>query len=97
MEYIYSILERGRLAALSGDRFLAQPVLLDVGAEAWRAKEAKASDDFADAWGPAAERGPAWEAVTAADYLQGGADILIMRHPTAIGAVRKAVRALMGG
>ncbi len=96
MEYIYSILERGRLAALSGDGFLAQPVILDIGAEAWRAKEAKAGDEFTDAWGPAAERGPAWEVVTATSYLQAGADILVMRHPKAIETVRKAVRALDG-
>ena len=97
MEYIYSILERGRLAALSGDEFLAQPVILDVGAEAWRAKEAKAGDDIAETWGPAAKRGPVWEAVTATNYLQGGADILVMRHPTAIETVRRAIRALVGG
>ena len=41
MEYVYSILERGRLAALAGDRLMAQPVILDVGYEAWRSKEAR--------------------------------------------------------
>ena len=96
MEYIYSILERGRLAALSGDEYLAQPVILDIGAEAWRAKEAKAGDEFADIWGPAAERGPVWEAVTATNYLQAGADILVMRHPKAIETVCKTIRALLG-
>jgi len=97
MEYIYSILERGRLAALSGDRLLAQPVILDVGYEAWRAKEAKAGDEFADVWGPAQDRGPAWEAVTAAALLQGGADLLVMCHPKAVETVRNAIRELMGG
>ena len=96
MEYVYSILERGRLAALSGDKLMAQPVILDVGYEAWRAKEAKAGDEFAEAWGPAAERGPAWETLTATNLLQGGADLLIMRHPKAIEAVRKTVAALVG-
>ncbi|MHC4251299.1 MAG: CO dehydrogenase/acetyl-CoA synthase subunit delta [Planctomycetota bacterium] len=96
MEYVYSILERGRLAALSGDKLMAQPVILDVGYEAWRAKEAKAGDEFADAWGPAAERGPAWETLTATNLLQGGADLLVMRHPKAIEAVRKTVAALVG-
>jgi acetyl-CoA decarbonylase/synthase complex subunit delta len=96
MEYIYSILERGRLAALSGDRLLAQPVILDVGYEAWRAKEAKAGDEFADVWGPAAQRGPAWEAVTATNLLQAGADLLVMCHPTAVGLVRNAMGQLLG-
>ena len=95
MEYVYSILERGRLAALSGDRLMAQPVILDVGYEAWRAKEARATDGDADAWGPIAQRGPAWEAITATSLLQGGADLLVMRHPDAMAAVRSAVQQLV--
>ncbi len=97
MEYIYSILERGRLAALSGDTLMAQPVLLDVGYEAWRAKEARSGDEVAEAaWGPAAKRGPTWEAITATDLLQGGADLLIMRHPKAVEAVRNTAKQLIG-
>ena len=96
MEYVYSILERGRLAALSGDRLMAQPVILDIGYEAWRAKEARATDGDADAWGPIAQRGPAWEAITAATLLQGGADLLVMRHPNAMAAVRSVARQLVG-
>jgi acetyl-CoA decarbonylase/synthase complex subunit delta len=97
MEYIYSILERGRLAALSGDKLMAQPVLLDVGHEAWRAKEARSGDEVADVWGPANQRGPTWEAVTATDLLQGGADLLLMRHPKAMEIVRNATGQLIGG
>lgn len=97
MEYIYSILERGRLAGLSGDKLMGQPVLLDVGYEAWRAKEARAGDEMAEAWGPIADRGPAWEAVTGADLLQGGCDLLILRHPKAMEAVRNASKQLVGG
>jgi acetyl-CoA decarbonylase/synthase complex subunit delta len=96
MEYIYSILERGRLAALSGDRLLAQPVILDVGYEAWRAKEAKAGDQLADVWGLAQQRGPAWEAVTATTLLRGGADLLVMCHPKAAETVRNLVSQLVG-
>jgi len=96
MEYIYSILERGRLAGLSGDTLMGQPVLLDVGYEAWRAKEARSGDEFAPLWGPAAERGPAWEAVTATDLLQGGADLLLMRHPKAMEVVRNTIGQLVG-
>lgn len=96
MEYIYSILERGRLAALSGDKLIAQPVLLDVGLEAWRAKEARSGAEVAEIWGPPELRGPAWEATTATDLLQGGCDLLIMRHPKAMETVRKAVAELVG-
>jgi len=94
MEYIYSILERGRLAALSGDKLMAPPVILDVGHEAWRAKEARSGNE---AWGPAGLRGPAWEATTATDLLQGGADLLVMRHPQAMEVVRNTVNQLVGG
>jgi acetyl-CoA decarbonylase/synthase complex subunit delta len=97
MEYIYSILERGRLAALSGDRLMAQPVILDVGYEAWRVKEARSSDEAAPLWGPLSFRGPAWEAVTATNLLQGGADLLVLRHPQAVQAVRGAISQLVEG
>jgi len=96
MEYIYSILERSRLAALSGDKLIMQPVILDAGFEAWRAKEAKSGDEAADAWGPAAHRGPAWEAVTATDLLQGGCDLLVLCHPTAMETVRRTINQLIG-
>lgn len=94
MEWIYSILERGRLAALSGDRLMAQPVILDVGYEAWRSKEARSDDETVPDWGPIELRGPAWEAATAAALIQGGADLLALRHPRALETVRRAVTAL---
>ena len=51
IEYTYSIMERIRLAALDGDRMLAMPMLADVGADSWRAKEAKAKRTDFPAWG----------------------------------------------
>ncbi len=98
MEYVYSIMERARLAALSGDKLMQMPVVVDVGHEAWRTKEAKApdSEEAAAGWGPAAERGPAWEITTATNLLQAGTDLIIMRHPKAIEVVKKAIDALRG-
>ncbi|MFQ5862127.1 MAG: CO dehydrogenase/acetyl-CoA synthase subunit delta [Candidatus Brocadiales bacterium] len=91
MEYVYSIQERERLAALSGDKWLALPVLTNVGHESWRAKEAKAGDKEAPGWGLARERGPLWEAVTAITLLQSGVDIIRMLHPTAVKSVKKYI------
>jgi acetyl-CoA decarbonylase/synthase complex subunit delta len=95
LEYTYSIMERGRLAALAGDKMMAMPVLCDVGFESARAKEAKATDEEAPRWGPAKERGPLWEAITAVSFLQAGADILLLRHPKAAEVVRSTLDKLM--
>jgi acetyl-CoA decarbonylase/synthase complex subunit delta len=86
IEYAYSIQERQRLAALSGDKMMAMPVICDVGYESWRAKEAKLTE--APGWGDAADRGPMWEATTAICLLQAGADIIRMRHPKAVAIVK---------
>ena len=95
IEYAYSIQERGRLAALTGDKMMSPPVVCQVGQEAWRAKEAKATSEEAPHWGPAEDRGPMWEAMTAITLLQAGSDLLIMRHPKAVAIVNKTVDALM--
>ena len=84
LEYVYSIMVRSRLAALTGDKLLQQPVLCTVGFEAWRAKEARGSDEEVPGFGPAEKRGPLWEAATATNLFQAGADIFVMRHPEAI-------------
>ncbi|MFC1782365.1 acetyl-CoA decarbonylase/synthase complex subunit delta [Planctomycetota bacterium] len=89
IEYIYSIQERQRLAALGGDKMMSQPAICDVGYEAWRAKEAKLVD--APEWGEAADRGPMWEAATAVCLLQSGVDIIRMRHPQAVQTVKSFI------
>ena len=94
LEYVYSIQERERVAALSGDKMMAMPTICDVGGEAWRAKEAKTPDADAPNWGPQDERGPMWEAITAVALLQTGADIIRMRHPKAIAVVQDYIERL---
>ena len=86
MEYVYSIMERGRLAAFIGDKMLATPFILFVGSEAWKVKEAKESD------GP---QGVSWEMVTAVSMLQAGADILVMRHPEAAKNISRYIEIVM--
>jgi acetyl-CoA decarbonylase/synthase complex subunit delta len=95
MEYAYSIQERGRLAALTGDKMLSLPVICQVGSEVCRVKEAKAPLEEQPKWGPLEERSPMWEAMTASTLLMGGADILIMRHPKAVDIVKKMINELM--
>jgi len=95
IEYVYSIQERGRMAGLSGDKLLTQPIICEVGFEAWRAKEAKAppfdcvTDETRGQWGVM------WEAATAMVLLQAGAELLVMRHPQAIEFVRKGLDRLI--
>ncbi|MCF6159494.1 MAG: acetyl-CoA decarbonylase/synthase complex subunit delta [wastewater metagenome] len=91
LEYTYSIQERERLAALTGDKMMSMPVICDVGHEAWRAKEAKSSDSDVPQWGSKEERGPLWEAITAVTLLQSGADIIRMSHPRAVATVKKCI------
>jgi len=81
LEYAYSIMERARLAALSGDKTLATPFICFVGQEAWRAKEAKVNP----------EQGIIWETITASSLIQSGADLLVMRHPLAAEKVTKYI------
>ena len=95
IEYAYSIMERGRLAALGGDRMLSSPVICRVGTEVWRVKEAKASQEEQPHWGPVKERGPMWEAMTASTLFMSGADIMLMRHPKAVEIIRKMINELM--
>jgi acetyl-CoA decarbonylase/synthase complex subunit delta len=91
IEYVYSIQERGRLAGLSGDPLLAQPVLCDVGLETWRAKEAR-MPPFAEESVEARDlSGAMWEAATAAVLLQAGAELLVMRHPHAVDCIKKVI------
>ena len=55
LEYTYSVMERLRLAALMGDAMTQQPMICQVGEEAWRQKEARAADGVPDGWGDLAD------------------------------------------
>jgi acetyl-CoA decarbonylase/synthase complex subunit delta len=94
-DYVYTILERARIAGLKGDNLMAMPQLCDVGGEVWRIKEAQVDDDILPGWGKLEKRGPAWEATCAAVYLQAGADILVMAHPEAIKNVQYTIEKLI--
>lgn len=85
LEYAYSIMERARLAALSGDKSISSPFICFVGQESWRAKEARDES----------KPGIIWETITATALLQAGAGLLVMRHPKAIENVNKHIDSLM--
>jgi acetyl-CoA decarbonylase/synthase, CODH/ACS complex subunit delta len=96
MEYTYSVMERIRLAALTQNDLTMQPPMLgDVGMYVWKIKETQAPESDLPQWGPAEERGIAWEAVTATALLISGAELLIMRHPKAVEAVEKTIEELI--
>lgn len=86
MEYVYSIMERGRLAAFMGDRLLAMPFIVFVGAETWRTKEAR---EFGKV------QGINWEITTAVSLIQAGADLVVMRHPDAAKSVKRYIDRIM--
>jgi acetyl-CoA decarbonylase/synthase complex subunit delta len=95
LEYSYSVMERIRLAALGGDATLQQPLVLTVGYEAWRAKEARTNEDVPAEWGDWKQRALLWEANTSVTLLGTGADILVLRHPESIPLVRRVIDKLM--
>jgi len=94
-DYVYTILERARIAGLKGDALMASPQICDVAGETYRVKEAVADEDVLPGWGSLAKRGAMWEAVCAGGYLQAGADILIMAHPQAIKCIKDSIAKLL--
>ncbi|HPL29855.1 MAG TPA: acetyl-CoA decarbonylase/synthase complex subunit delta, partial [Anaerolineae bacterium] len=97
LEYTYSVMERLRLAALTGDSMTQQPIICTVGEEAWRTKEAKVNTGVPAAWGDWKTRSVLWEVLTATTLIEAGADIVVLRHPESIAPVAKAIAGLMAG
>jgi acetyl-CoA decarbonylase/synthase complex subunit delta len=95
IEYGYSVMERLRLAALQGDAMTQQPMIVVVGAEAWKTKEAKVGADVPEAWGAWTDRAILWETLTAVTLIESGADIVVLRHPESVARVHQAITALM--
>lgn len=92
LEYVYSVMERLRLAALTqNDAMTQMPMISNLGREVWKAKEVKVSTEEEPAWGDAEKRGILWEALTAVSLLVAGSDILVMRHPEAMKLARQFI------
>ena len=97
IEYGYSVMERLRLAALTGDSMTQQPMMVTPGEEAWKVKEAKVGEGVPTEWGDWEKRALEWEAVTATSLVHSGADIDVLRHPETLKRVRAVVDALTQG
>ena len=91
LEYCYSVMERIRMTALAGDDGLTFPMIVSVGQEAWKAKEANAPESAFPAWGDLARRAVLWEVQTAMPLILSGADIVILYHPDSLAAIRRNV------
>lgn len=97
LEYTYSVMERLKLAALTGDGMTQQPMIVTVGTEAWRAKEARVNEGVPEEWGDWHRRAVLWEAITATALLESGANIVVLRHPETVARVKKTIGKLMAG
>ncbi len=96
LEYTYSVMERLRIAALTGDKMTQLPFICTAGLESWRQKESKVNEGVPEAWGDLDERSVAWEMLTATALLMAGADILVLRHPETIRRTVHLIDRLMG-
>jgi acetyl-CoA decarbonylase/synthase, CODH/ACS complex subunit delta len=95
LEYTYSVMERLRLAALTGDGMTQQPMICYAGEESWRQKEARVGEGVPAEWGNWQHRGVIWETTTATSLLESGADILVVRHPETLRLVKQTIDKLM--
>ncbi|MCL1794359.1 MAG: acetyl-CoA decarbonylase/synthase complex subunit delta, partial [Oscillospiraceae bacterium] len=95
IEYTYSVMERIRQTGLGGDNMLRNPMIVSVGQECMKIKEAKAPEKDFPNWGDAAKRAMYWETATAQTLLYAGADILIMYSPEAAKTTKETILKLM--
>ncbi|MBN1484704.1 MAG: acetyl-CoA decarbonylase/synthase complex subunit delta [Chloroflexia bacterium] len=95
LEYTYSVMERLRIAALTGDRMTMLPFICIAGYESWRQKESKVDEGVPEAWGDFRQRAITWELHTAMSLLLAGADILLLRHPESIQRTVRTIDQLM--
>jgi CO dehydrogenase/acetyl-CoA synthase delta subunit (corrinoid Fe-S protein) len=91
LEYTYSVIERLRIACLTGDEMTSAPVICTVGEESWRQKESKAVEGISPSWGVHEERAATWESLTATALITAGANIVVLRHPKTVELVNQLV------
>lgn len=96
IEYCYSAMERLKIAALMQDDKMTQmPVINNIAPEVWKVKEVKESEKKYPQWGNQEERGINWETISCMSLLLSGANILVMRHPTAVKLIKEIIAELL--
>jgi acetyl-CoA decarbonylase/synthase complex subunit delta len=91
LEYTYSVIERLRIACLTGDEMTSPPIICTAGEESWRQKESKVTGGVPPSWGAHEERAVTWELLTATSLITAGANIVVLRHPKTVELVKQAL------
>lgn len=90
LDYGYSIVEKIKLAAFDGDEMLNMPIIVFIGEESYRAKEAK-SDTFDKNWGSFENRSVMWEISGAVSMISAGANIVVLQNPKSVKVLKGLV------
>ena len=93
VEYSFSVIERIRLAALSGDKTIQMPMVCDASI----GNNYREAYEPSDVWGTPNTRNILWEGVTAMSSMVGGADLVIVRCPSTVKYLNGMLDRLMGG
>ncbi len=95
LEYTYSVMERIRTSAFTGDPMLAMPMMVNTGFEVSKVKESRAPRKDFPLWGDEEEREALLEIATSMCYLNSGADLLIVYHPLAARTLKRKIDEMM--
>ncbi|MGB8886398.1 MAG: acetyl-CoA decarbonylase/synthase complex subunit alpha/beta [Candidatus Korobacteraceae bacterium] len=91
LEYTYSVMERIRSSAFTGDPMLAMPMIVNTGFEVSKVKESRAPRADYPLWGSEDEREALLEIATSACYLNAGADLVVVYHPLAARTLKRKI------
>jgi acetyl-CoA synthase len=95
LEYTYSVMERIRTSAFTGDPMLAMPMIVNPGFEVSKVKESRAPRKDFPLWGKEEEREALLEIAAAMSYLNAGADLLVVYHPLAAQTLKLKIDEMM--
>ncbi len=95
LEYTYSVMERIRSSAFTGDPMLAMPMIVNTGFEVSKIKESRALRQDFPLWGSEEEREALLEIATSMTYLNSGADLLVVYHPLAARTLKRKIDEMM--